>query len=244
MLSFLVEDWAVWGTNVTGQETQLRDMNGGEKPLNVPDMRDFPASIRRRLSPCGRLAMRVAWDLKSNEETQLVFSSRFGDCNQTVALLKDIAWDEPVSPALFSASVHNAHAALMSIACNNKLPHTALSAGVASFGAGLIEAITQALDAPERKILLVYYDEPVSDFYERKTSVSCEKFAVAIKLMASKKKDVEDDHKTLFKMEIRDGQTATKEDPAITFVEFLSGNRDRWVWSDGFTQWVCCKISS
>ena len=68
--------------------------------------------------------------------------------------------------------MHNAPAGYWAIATGCRLPSTSLSAGAASFAAGLLEAVTQTL-CERHPVLLVAYDwPPPSSLEPRQTTAS------------------------------------------------------------------------
>lgn len=114
---------------------------------------------RRRLSPLARGALHVANACVGNcPSASFVFASRHGELQRTVALLQNLANDEALSPSLFSLSVLNSGAGVFSIARNDHAPATAISAGVESFGFGLLEAHLRSQAAPEQPVVYVYAD--------------------------------------------------------------------------------------
>jgi hypothetical protein len=62
-------------------------------------------------------------------------------------------------------SVHNALAGLLSIHAGNMLGHTAMAAGVDTFGFGLMEAVANLSDRPDQSVLLFFGDEPLPGEY-------------------------------------------------------------------------------
>jgi len=130
-------------------------------PAQAPQR--LPAAESRRAPPGVRLAFRVAEDAlladaRSPQPLATVFASSDGDTHIVHRI--SLALSETrraVSPTDFHNSVHNAAAGYWSIAAQARLPSLSLSAGEASFGAGLLEAATQAL-AEDLDILLVAFD--------------------------------------------------------------------------------------
>lgn len=94
----------------------------------------------------------------------LVFASRYGDAARSLELLTALARGEPVSPAAFSLSVHNAIGGMYSIARGDRAHHLAVAAGQASAAAALVEAVALLVDgAPE--VMVVCYDAPLPGAY-------------------------------------------------------------------------------
>lgn len=94
-----------------------------------------------------------------------VFSASGGDGDNCHAICEMLASDDrQISPTRFHNSVHNAAAGYWSIATGAMTPSSVLSAYDASFGAGLLEAMTQVVIDNTRTVLLAYdtrYPEPL-----------------------------------------------------------------------------------
>lgn len=122
--------------------------------------------LRRRLSPLAKMMLRVAHDCARDvPDARIVFASRHGELVRTTTMLHGLASQEELSPTLFSMSVLNASAGLFSILQKNTAPSTAISAGRASFGYGLLEACLQLSQHPAQAVLFVYADEPAPAVY-------------------------------------------------------------------------------
>lgn len=133
---------------------------------DAPALEFLTALQRRRLSRPARLALQVAHDCLAGEGADhIVWSSRHGDSNKTLAILHDLARDEAVSPTAFSTSVHNAPAGLYSILFNNDSPSSSLSAGTESLSQACWEAAALLGSGQAERVLVVCYDEPVYEPY-------------------------------------------------------------------------------
>nr|WP_240492883.1 beta-ketoacyl synthase chain length factor [Candidatus Terasakiella magnetica] len=201
-----------------------------KKNDDVPDVKDLPMMLRRRLSRLGRMVMRVTHDLDAVESIPMVFSSRYGESAQTVKMLRSLSQKEPLSPANFSMSVHNGLAGLFSITSKNIQPHTAVSAGPASFCNALLEAGTMLQLNPETPVLLVHYDEPLPDFYEGFCDETVKPMAMALVIQQS------DSEQISYSVSKADGN-GNKEDAALNFMDGFLKKKRNWFWSDGRTQW-------
>jgi len=134
-------------------------------PTAVPPPQRLPATERRRAGPVVKVSL-VAADqavaAAGLEAASLatVFTSSTGEPSNCHALCESLAAPERlVSPTRFTNSVHNAPGGYWHIAVQGMAPSTSLAAHDASFGAGLLEAMTQvaATGAP---VLLVAADVP------------------------------------------------------------------------------------
>ena len=142
-------------------------LSGREPYVTAPTLLPIPAMLppaeRRRTGRVVKLALAVALEATSNAganpaQMPSVFSSSGGDgqnCHELCAALA--ATPREISPTRFANSVHNAAAGYWSIATGATLASTVLCAFDASFGAGLLEALTQV--AVDRvPVLMVAYD--------------------------------------------------------------------------------------
>lgn len=129
----------------------------------LPPPPALPPAERRRTSAVVRLALAIGFEAVSRagvvaSELHTVFSSSSGDgynCHEICVTLA--SGDRQLSPTRFHNSVHNAASGYWSIAANATTASSVLCAFDASFGAGLLEALTQvAVD--RTPVLLAAYD--------------------------------------------------------------------------------------
>lgn len=150
----------------------------------LPDVSFLPALLRRRLDRVGRMALYVAWRCaEERTAVPLVFASRHGSIARTLQLLDDLARNEPLSPAIFSLSVHNSIAGLFSIARNDRSPATALAAGHRTLVFALLEGVG-ILAEGAGEVLVVYADETLPPEYRAHLEQPEPAFAVGLLLTA------------------------------------------------------------
>jgi hypothetical protein len=138
-----------------------REYQGSRTELPIPSI--LAAAERRRTGRVVKLALAIALEASNRageDPSRLVsvFSSSGGDghnCHELCQALSLTARE--VSPTRFAISVHNAAAGYWSIGTGAMVPSNVLCAFDASFGAGLLEALTQVA-AERRTVLLVAYD--------------------------------------------------------------------------------------
>lgn len=136
-----------------------------DTPTVVPPPQRLPATERRRAGPVVKVSLvaadqAVAASGLDAAALPTVFTSSTGEPSNCHALCESLAAPERmVSPTRFTNSVHNAPGGYWHIAVQGMAPSTSLAAHDASFGAGLLEAMTQvaATGAP---VLLVAADVP------------------------------------------------------------------------------------
>ena len=122
--------------------------------------------LRRRLTPLGRAAEETAGcfaDAIADENTALVFTSRWGDIENARKELLSLAAGTGVSPTTFATSVHNGIAAVLSIAHRHRGFQTALASGPFSLEAGFLSAVGLLTEYP--RVLLVSYDSRSPDAF-------------------------------------------------------------------------------
>jgi hypothetical protein len=129
----------------------------------LPAPSALPPAERRRTGTVVRLALAIGFEATSRagvsaSELPTVFSSSSSDgpnCHEICLTLA--SGDRQLSPTRFHNSVHNAASGYWSIAANSTPASSVLCAFDASFGAGLLEALTQVV-VDRTAVLLVAYD--------------------------------------------------------------------------------------
>lgn len=125
-----------------------------------PDVSFVPPMERRRLTGVERAALAAAWPVRAAGAMPVVFASRWGEIGVTLKLMRQFQTDGEMSPAGFSASVHNAAPGAFSLLTKNRTPYTAIAARARSLEAGLLEALVIG-----GEVIYVYAEEATPDFY-------------------------------------------------------------------------------
>ena len=129
----------------------------------APKPEAVPPKERRRAGLMINLAVEVAHQACENagiDKTQIpsVFVSALGDTAITDYMCRKLAEPEKLlSPTKFHNSVHNAPSGYWTISAENRAPSSFVGGFRESFGAGLLEAVSQA-HAYSVPVLLVAYD--------------------------------------------------------------------------------------
>ena len=147
-MDFTVASYAAWRAE------------GADGTVAKPDVSFIPPLERRRLTGVERAALSVAWQVRPEGEVPVVFASRWGEIGVTVKLMTQFHADREMSPAGFSASVHNAAPGAFSLLTKNHAPYTAIAARDRSLEAGLLE-----LFALRQEAIFVYAEEATPEFY-------------------------------------------------------------------------------
>jgi hypothetical protein len=149
-----------------GRETLAGRAPYTPSPTRLPAPEALPATERRRAGKCVKLAL--ATGLEAVEAAGIaparltaIFASSSGDGENCHAICETLASDDRlISPTRFHNSVHNAPAGYWSIATGATASVDCLGAYDASFGAGLLEALTRIAVEPAAPVVLVSYDAP------------------------------------------------------------------------------------
>ncbi|MCS4236524.1 beta-ketoacyl synthase chain length factor [Stenotrophomonas sp. BIGb0135] len=169
MIEFSVVDWSAWAPGLASKQdwqawAQAPALPHGE---DTPALSEVPAMQRRRIERLGRMAIQAAcWCEQPDDDGQvpLVFASRHGDVARSMELLDSLRTDNSMSPTAFGLSVHNAVAALYSIARSHRGNYLALAAGRATVEAACIEAYGLLADGAE-EVRVVIYESPLPPVY-------------------------------------------------------------------------------
>lgn len=129
-------------------------------------MATVPKMLKRRLSPLAKVVFSAVSQCLDERFMLIptVFSSSHGELAKSFAMMEMLEAGEEISPTAFSLSVHNAIAGLFSMAWHNKLQCTVIAPGEEGMAPAFIEALGLLQEGAEH-VLVVFYDEPVVDFY-------------------------------------------------------------------------------
>ncbi len=157
------------------------------RTIAVPPPQSLPPAERRRTGLAVKVALAVAQEAiaaaqRDARQLATVFSSSGADGENCDAICKALASeDRRISPTRFHNSVHNAPAGYWGIASGAMTPATVLCAYDGSFGAGLLEAMSQ-VSAENTGCLLVTYEAPYPEPLHAKRPLPSA-FGIALALM-------------------------------------------------------------
>jgi hypothetical protein len=133
-----------------------------------PDARFLPPMLRRRCTALSRAMLHVAFEgcpEEERSEVRTVFASRHGENKESFPLFEAIATGQPLSPAKFTHTVHNAQAGLFSIASGNRQASSSLSGERDTFASAFLEALTHLEREPCRSVLVVVGDVAIAPLF-------------------------------------------------------------------------------
>jgi beta-ketoacyl synthase-like protein len=174
-------DWA------STQSVLLGNAACGTEPLGKLDIPDLPVTERRRVNATSRLAIHAALQAVAHLTTDArvrlpsIFASADGDGAILASSIEALAQQPAtMSPTLFHNSVFNAPAGYWTIASGASGPSITVSAGTATFGAGMIEAGVEIVSSGG-PVLYIAFDMPFPESL-RSFGVAGEAFACALLL--------------------------------------------------------------
>lgn len=164
-LQIQVEGIGLWSPQLANFDALRHLLAGGAPatPSASPQASALSPNERRRAPESVLVATEVASQAtamsgRAADSLACIFASAYGDQAITDYMCHVLAHNSTeLSPTRFHNSVHNAAAGYWTIATNCRAPSSAVCAGNASFGAGLLEAATLAC-ADNRAVMLVCSD--------------------------------------------------------------------------------------
>ncbi|PIE45703.1 MAG: hypothetical protein CSA44_01770 [Gammaproteobacteria bacterium] len=148
MISFSITDWLYWGDIFCCQS------NIEPIAKRQPDLSNIPAIQRRRLPLVARRINQFVLTAKK-ENIPTVYFPQQGEISQTLAIIR--SYENEVSPAKFSLSVHNAIAGILSVIHQNKQSYQVIDSLSGGIEMAIVEAVS--LLSQHKRVNVVYYDE-------------------------------------------------------------------------------------
>ena len=179
-----IKDWAAWTPGLETKEDWQTWFKNGEinKQENSPDISFMPRLLRRRLSRMTKMALNVANKCAQNKPNLYnIFCSGRGEYDHSFKVMNEICAGDDLSPAAFSASVHNTSQGLFSILQANQQPALFLSGNSDSLEQAVSIACAKLADG-EEEVLVVYYDDLLPDIYSQEAQALSRPLALAMLL--------------------------------------------------------------
>ena len=225
---FRVQDWMACGVGLESREDWIAWLQGAKNPKDDAAQAavSLPTMLRRRISVIGQMAFRASYALSEDRMARFIFCTRHGEFQRTLRILKSLVAEEPISPAEFSLSVHNALAGLLSIAWNNTAGHTTISAGADSFGSAMLDAVACLKSRPNEPVLVVYFDDLLPEPYDE--FADDDETCVALAMLLSSPHEDGEDLTLALEPRDRDMMSLSASGQALDFLRFiLSGEPER-----------------
>ena len=212
-----IEGVGLLGPGISDWQVGARVLSG-ELPWStaatvVPALQCLPSAERRRTGVPVRIALTAGLEATAAAGADpaglpAIFSSSGGDGQNLHEICTALASGErQLSPTRFHNSVHNAPSGYWGIATGATPASNALCAYDASFGAGLLEALTQ-VHTEQRPVLLVAYDAQYPEPLRSARPIP-DAFAVALVLAPARKAAA------LARLEVRLGNAPADQLPDV-----------------------------
>ena len=216
----------------------IRAINFLQENDELTAINEIPAMQRRRLSKLAKLALNSARQMQQahGDIDYIVWSSCFGDEQNTLKILHEIANEGTASPTQFSTSVHNAIAGLYSILFQDDTVSTSISSPLStSWQDALTEAYSYLQSNAKTRALVIYYDQPLPEVYIDQVADLTEGVAVSA--------IIELDHPNIHinfdeAQDLNADQNFNHAIQAINFYQFW--NADATMWKTGNWVWKKC----
>jgi hypothetical protein len=166
-------DWPSAGAVLRG-ETPL---TATSSVLPVPAI--LPPAERRRASRVVKLTLAIGLEAAAQAGADVstlatVFTASGADGHNCHALCEQLASDDRlISPTRFHNSVHNAAAGYWGIATKSMAPCQVICAHDASFGAGLLDALSQVVVDQQATLLIAYDSEYPEPLHSKRDTPDC-----------------------------------------------------------------------
>lgn len=170
----LADEWLLWAA----QKTAVLDSS---QPLTK--CHQLPMMTARRLSPGSRLAVECGLAILRRQAVDaIVYTSRHGELERNFRILSALATEREISPTDFAMSVHNSAVGNLTIAAQQPLVSSSLSAGIDTFQQGLCEVLALH-QAGYKRVLIVDFDGDIPAFYHEHTAPEMPKYPFAVALL-------------------------------------------------------------
>lgn len=186
----------------------------------LPDISFVPPMVRRRMTNIEKIAVGVAGKIApSTPNYTIVFASKFGEWEQTVQLIKQFFYDNEMSPAGFSNSVHNAAAGVFSILTHNKNGYTSIAAGDDTLEMAVLNGLIQYRD-----VMVIFAGEHNPEIYNEILNTQHNAFGLAMMITRTGTRAIK----------IAPGENDAKTLTLDTMIDFLSG-RTKYITTKNWT---------
>ena len=220
----------------------IRAINFLQESDELTAINDVPAMQRRRLSKLAKLALNSARQMQQShgDIDYIVWSSCFGDEQNTLKILHEIANEGTASPTQFSTSVHNAIAGLYSILFQDDTVSTSISSPLSTcWQDALTEAYSYLQSNAKTRALVIYYDQPLPEVYIDQVADLTEGLAVSA-IIEVNHSNLEPNIQIDFEdvQSINTGLGFDHAIQAINFYQFWQSNQT--IWRMGNWVWKKC----
>ncbi|MBN1799487.1 MAG: beta-ketoacyl synthase chain length factor [Spirochaetales bacterium] len=182
--SLYLSRWTAWAPGLeTVQAVQSWGRGETEirKTSETPALEFLPSLFRRRLSQLSKMVLHIGHTLiPAEKQTPCVFASHYGEINKQYKISKQLIDTQEVSPAVFSLSVFNAPAFLLSIAEGNNETSSAVYSGDQCLVVAFLEMIGFLQSNTGKDCMVIFADENIPPAYHSLFSSIPEPYALGV----------------------------------------------------------------
>ncbi len=193
-----------------------------------------PVMLRRRLSSLGKLVISALDSVAIKEEEPFVVASSWGDSRRTLELTQEMLDTGDVSPAGFTANVHNANSGIAGIWLKNHAPAPAISADNFTTEAGLTEC--QLLLEHHPSVILVRAEAPLPELWSQRSHQLEAPDYPYVWAMRLVKKGVLNSF-SIVSESLQGNQIASESNP-LSDLAFLLNQDNLWVHANNNRRWT------
>lgn len=184
---FSFRRWSAWAPAMADAEAWRIWAREGNPLVALEEtaaVQAMPPLLRRRAHPLGRAALETLYaPTLAYADQPIVFCSRHGEVNRSLAIQHALAEEGRVSPQEFSMAVHNAVPGLFLIARQSRAPVVALASENRQALSGVTEALIQLADGAS-SVILLFCDAPLPDLFHAFIDNEPACFAFALEMTA------------------------------------------------------------
>lgn len=240
-----LRNWAAWAPGLTDRaawEQWLRTGGVVEDTGVNPPCAGVHPMIRRRCGRLVRMVLEVAFQVCQSSgvdpaRVHHVHCSRHGEIATMRQLFDSLFAGTPLSPALFSSSVHHTPTAYFDLAAKNTLLSRTLSAGESALACAILEVSGLLRKYPAVPVLLTFGDEPPPEPFRAEGGAP--QFPNAVAFLFEAQPTAANVPLHFRRASVADAPPALPRDVVLEFLRWLAGDAAQFQLPANFGGWLC-----
>ncbi len=240
-----LRNWSAWAPGLTdcaAWERWLRSGGAVEDTGINPPCADVHPLIRRRCGRLVRMVLEVAFQVCQASGVEParahhIHCSRHGEIVTLRQLFDSLFAGTPLSPALFSSSVHHTPTAYFDLAAKNTLLSRTISAGESAFACAILEVSGLLRKHPATPVLLTFGDEPPPEPF--RDAAGAPEFPHALAFLFEAQPLAGSVPLHFRRASPVENSPALPRDTAVNFLRWLTGDEARFHLPANFGGWLC-----
>ena len=240
-----LRNWAAWAPGLTDRaawEQWLRTGGVVEDTGVNPPCAGVHPMIRRRCGRLVRMVLEVAFQVCQSSgvdpaRVHHVHCSRHGEIATMRQPFDSLFAGTPLSPALFSSSVHHTPTAYFDLAAKNTLLSRTLSAGESALACAILEVSGLLRKYPAVPVLLTFGDEPPPEPFRAEGGAP--QFPNAVAFLFEAQPTAANVPLHFRRASVADAPPALPRDVVLEFLRWLAGDAAQFQLPANFGGWLC-----